>query len=910
MIQAVYKGNALRTNLDVRIKDGVVTERPVSEQRTQAGTDPEQVSHQNRALSEQDTTSPASAYSIRDQRIRRGEGEALSAEGIDDMSVRASAAEAEEATSSKGSPGRRLAVDAPAPPSVVAVAREHEPLRQGSHQAVAVSFPNSPVLPDRAVEPVPATTGILSKTPPSRAADAGRGDGSKEVAAARIQAAYRGKRSRGGRHHHGRRAQQRSPEVHIDLSSPPLGSRTPAGEADAMLSPKASPGHMASPRAVHIAEPNSLDPSATDAEEEGTKEQRMAEQRILRDRMCTAGFETPAFSRPSFRRASPSFSARRAPIGLADRKSRAELGKTALGIRLTAGPGEPQFLTAQEYADRDGNRPFVIYKNTLLRYFYSAARFTSTILQPRTWRMMWRFLHSLAELDQEEFARLANRSASTATPARQLLSVYDINAGGASGDDDKLDFYAPPEYVEQDAEQQLAGLIHQLTDMPWRYCLAVDIGGSRTKFKFVDTNTDEVCHLAKMNSQDLWETYDPAISLREYLSKRISSEQLRGVDRIIFSVPGTIDISQAVRAEEMTVVKNMPAFSSTFRGFDFKARFKPYFPQAKVSAVCDNLAAAIGCAAKYPNVTQGLVLVLGTAPACATFNRKGNEGLETGMWQSWVWFTKMSLKDPYGYAGGVKIQDNGKKIVTNPPDFVKMPHKQARIRFALDNRTWLRLQGKEPTLPAHHQGSLSVEEATVIWVERLKGALRALAQKFHSFYGPPDAIFVLGGNSLQVHGKFDEIRYDNPEVLENGVGRRSNRGEHKTYVPVFTCATDAEQQDTTMVGLLQSSRFKVKQVYSSGSDPLDRGWTRGGEIYHWVLRSSPPKTSGRTGSQGSAADARARDEILAGGGSEHDNTLSAGVRHSLALAEAASDDHDRLRTSMMRPEVETEEDTL
>ncbi|CAD7956922.1 unnamed protein product [Amoebophrya sp. A25] len=385
--------------------------------------------------------------------------------------------------------------------------------------------------------------------------------------------------------------------------------------------------------------------------------------------------------------------------------------------------------------------------------------------------------------------------------------------------------------AEPYASQQ--GLIHQLSEMPWKYCLAVDIGAARTKFKFVDNNTEEVCHVPKVNSQDIWETREPAIGLREYLTQRIPGEQLAGIDRIIFSVPGTIDIQQAVHAEELTVVKNMPSFQSNFRGFDFKARFRPFFPGTKVSACCDNLAAAIGCAAKYPNVSQGLVVVLGTAPAVSTFNRKGNDGLETGIWQSWVWFTKIALKDRYGYAGGVKVLDNGKRIVTNPPDFVKMPHKQSRIRFALDNRTWLRFQGKEPTLPAAQQGTLTAQEATKVWVERLRAALRALAIKFHQYYGPPDAIFVLGGNSLQVHGLIEEVKYDNPENFD----MHDTPENKKTYVPVFTCGTDAEQQDTTMIGLLQSSRFKVKQVYSAGSDPLDRGWTRGGEIYHWVLRS-------------------------------------------------------------------------
>ena len=116
-------------------------------------------------------------------------------------------------------------------------------------------------------------------------------------------------------------------------------------------------------------------------------------------------------------------------------------------------------------------------------------------------------------------------------------------------------------------------------------------------------------------------------------------------------MPGTLDLTEAVQKEDITVVKNMPSFSPQFRGFDFKLTFKPLMTnaKAKVSAVCDNMAAAIGCAAKSPEYSNGLVVILGTAPAVATFNRKRGNGLETAIWQNWVWFTKIELKDPYGY---------------------------------------------------------------------------------------------------------------------------------------------------------------------------------------------------------------------------------------------------------------------
>ena len=98
------------------------------------------------------------------------------------------------------------------------------------------------------------------------------------------------------------------------------------------------------------------------------------------------------------------------------------------------------------------------------------------------------------------------------------------------------------------------------------------------------------------------------------------------------------------------------------QGFDFKV-FQDDFPFAKISAVADNMAAALGVAAHDPGLTNALVIVLGTAPAVATFFRDASWGapepsgavkstllpggvpkfLETGIWQSWVWFNKIDL---------------------------------------------------------------------------------------------------------------------------------------------------------------------------------------------------------------------------------------------------------------------------
>ena len=71
-------------------------------------------------------------------------------------------------------------------------------------------------------------------------------------------------------------------------------------------------------------------------------------------------------------------------------------------------------------------------------------------------------------------------------------------------------------------------------------------------------------------------------------------------------------------------------------------------------------------------LSSPLVLVLGTAPAVATFNRKQGHALETAIWQSWVWFTKIGLSDRFGYVGGLRMRDGGRKIELNPPDFCKI----------------------------------------------------------------------------------------------------------------------------------------------------------------------------------------------------------------------------------------------
>ena len=253
--------------------------------------------------------------------------------------------------------------------------------------------------------------------------------------------------------------------------------------------------------------------------------------------------------------------------------------------------------------------------------------------------------------------------------------------------------------------------------------------------------------------------------------------------------------------------------------------FRDVSPTAKVSAVADNLAAALGVACQQPQLRSALVLVLGTAPAVATlFRDPSGKGkyIETAIWQSWVWFTKMKLRDPYGYVGGLKVTADG--VHVKPTTAAKIPHHQARIRFALDNATWQRLRGCSASLPQELQAHLSEAEATDVWCERLQTAVDALAERFHSVYGPPQQVHVLGGNASRCHGRVTEARYMTPDSVH----------DIRLKVPVVVYADDATQQLAHMSGLVYASCFKLKHVAAPGQDPLARGWTRGGEIYLWV----------------------------------------------------------------------------
>ena len=91
--------------------------------------------------------------------------------------------------------------------------------------------------------------------------------------------------------------------------------------------------------------------------------------------------------------------------------------------------------------------------------------------------------------------------------------------------------------------------------------------------------------------------------------------------------------------------------------------------------------------------------------------------------------------------------------------------RQARIRFALDDATWRRLRGCHEGLPAALQANLSEAEATDVWCSRLQAAVDALAERFHTVYGPPQQIHVLGGNAGRCHGRVTHAQYMTPDSV-------------------------------------------------------------------------------------------------------------------------------------------------
>jgi hypothetical protein len=377
--------------------------------------------------------------------------------------------------------------------------------------------------------------------------------------------------------------------------------------------------------------------------------------------------------------------------------------------------------------------------------------------------------------------------------------------------------------------------------------LTVDIGATRTKFMYQFGSSSVI--LDSVESKDLWRTDEGRTALqagrtfRTRLENHLQTELHHGrlpvnpaeLDAVIFSVPGTVDLTDE---DDMCIVRNMPSLSPKFKGFNFKRVFADLFPRAKIYAVADNMAAAMGVASsvQFRSAKCGLVIVLGTAPAVATFfkaperdeskSRKfPSKTVELAIWQSWVWFTKIPLADPFGYCGGLQTDEAG-GFKLRPMTEYKIPHEKSRIRFAIDASTWKRLRGRLDWLPKHVQGNISKEEAKEVWSHRVQAAVNALCVRFHQVYGKPDIVVLLGGNAQKCSQRVFEGEYVDPDFSRSA----------PLKVPVYVPSSDEEQQLIHMRGLAQAANYKISQVYAHGPDPLARGWTRGGEIYLWVRR--------------------------------------------------------------------------
>ena len=365
--------------------------------------------------------------------------------------------------------------------------------------------------------------------------------------------------------------------------------------------------------------------------------------------------------------------------------------------------------------------------------------------------------------------------------------------------------------------------------------LTVDIGATRTKFMYQFGGHYQV--LPPMDSKAMWECPEGTHQLNrvfrdrmaEYLVPFLSPDEL---DAVVFAVPGTVDLTMD---EDMCVVRNMPSMSPGFRGFNFKRGFRELFPSAKIYAVADNMAAAMGVASdpQFASAKCGLILVLGTAPAVATFFKTPHNNnpdivktVELGIWQSWVWFTKIPLTDPYGYCGGLQASTDGNFKLRDPRSEYKIPHSKSRIRFAIDGPTWKRLRGRLDWLPSALQGNLEKPEARSVWTQRVQTSIDALVVKFHQVYGRPDIVVVLGGNALKCTENLCMSSYCDPDFS------RTDR----ISVPIFVPPSDESQMKIHMCGLAQAANYRISQVYANGPDPLARGWTRGGEIYLWARR--------------------------------------------------------------------------
>ena len=119
--------------------------------------------------------------------------------------------------------------------------------------------------------------------------------------------------------------------------------------------------------------------------------------------------------------------------------------------------------------------------------------------------------------------------------------------------------------------------------------LTVDIGGTRTKFLLVEGTVHR--QLPPVPTARIWQNealagpdkFEPASAPRRmqaYLGE--CGVDMSRLGRIAFAVPGTVDLTEVERTDQVSVVRNTPSMSPKFRGFDFKHAFRDVCPTAKV----------------------------------------------------------------------------------------------------------------------------------------------------------------------------------------------------------------------------------------------------------------------------------------------------------------------------------------
>jgi hypothetical protein len=197
---------------------------------------------------------------------------------------------------------------------------------------------------------------------------------------------------------------------------------------------------------------------------------------------------------------------------------------------------------------------------------------------------------------------------------------------------------------------------------------------------------------------------------------------------------------------------------------------------------------------------------------------------------------------PAGVPAGVTMpaegMSDGQLLSNGSPSSIGSADQQMALQQQLQNQRSLLLRSS--TAPAKSNSSHSTSTLNI-----------SIPQNSSSMTLGGNSSMTLGGNSniSATHnssfGQNGETprsfnanfqQFDNGKDSDESDDGKDSDEEYIHRVPVYSFSDDAAQQNITMRGLVQSTRFKVKQVYSSGTDPLERGWTRGGEIYHWIPR--------------------------------------------------------------------------